>query len=110
MMTRKDYIATAEILNYVSDKTHPAVFSKMVVDFAEMFAKDNPRFDANRFYSAANYKIPSFKSQKRKGQKMKFPNKERIKRVLEIRRSNAATPIKSKKIYSRKRKHKNKSA
>ena len=110
MMTRKDYIATAEILNYVSDKTHPAVFSKMVVDFAEMFAKDNPRFDANRFYSAANYKIPSFKSQKRKGQKMKLPNKERIKRVLEIRRSNAATPIKSKKIYSRKRKHKNKSA
>jgi hypothetical protein len=41
---------------------------------------------------------------------MKLPNKERIKRVLEIRRSNAATPIKSKKIYSRKRKHKNKSA
>ncbi len=43
MMTRKDYIATAEILNYVSDKTHPAVFSKMVIDFAEMFAKDNGR-------------------------------------------------------------------
>jgi hypothetical protein len=60
MMTRKDYVATAEILNYVSNKTHPAVFSKMVVDFAEMFAKDNPRFDANRFYSASNYKIPTF--------------------------------------------------
>ena len=60
MMTRKDYVATAEILRYVSDKTHPAVFSKMVVDFAEMFAKDNPRFDANRFYSASNYKIPTF--------------------------------------------------
>ena len=28
MMTRKDYIATAEILAYVSDKTHPAVFLK----------------------------------------------------------------------------------
>ena len=63
MMTRKDYVETAKILNYVSDKTHPAVFSKMVVDFAEMFAKDNPRFDANRFYSASNYKIPSFRSQ-----------------------------------------------
>ena len=108
MMTRKDYVATAEILRYVSDKTHPAVFSKMVVDFAEMFAKDNPRFDANRFYSAANYKIPSFKSQKGNEQKMKLPNKERIKKVLEIRRSNAATPIPSKKTYSRKRKHKNK--
>ena len=38
---------------------------------------------------------------------MKLPNKERIKKVLEIRRSNAATPIKDKTIYSRKRKYKN---
>ena len=60
MMTRKDYVETAKILAYVSDKTHPAVFSKMVVDFAEMFAKDNPRFDSKRFYYAANYKIPTF--------------------------------------------------
>jgi len=41
MMTRKDYIATAEILKYASNKTHPALFSKMVNDFAEMFAKEN---------------------------------------------------------------------
>ena len=47
-------------------------------------------------------------TKKNKGQKMKTENKERIKRVLELRRSNAATPIKSKKIYSRKIKHKNK--
>ncbi len=38
MMTRKDYIATAEILKYQSNKIHPAVFSKVVNDFAEMFA------------------------------------------------------------------------
>jgi hypothetical protein len=37
---------------------------------------------------------------------MKLQNKERIKKVLEIRRSNAATPIPSKKKYTRKRKHK----
>jgi hypothetical protein len=43
MMTRKDYIATAEILKYASNKTHPAVFSKIVNDFAEMFAIDNER-------------------------------------------------------------------
>jgi hypothetical protein len=55
MMTRKDYIATAEILNYVSNKTHPAVFAKMVNDFAEMFAKDNPRFDVVRFHQASNF-------------------------------------------------------
>ena len=44
------------------------------------------------------------------GVEMKLPNKERIKRVLELRRSNAATPIKSKKLYSRKQKHKNKTS
>ena len=37
---------------------------------------------------------------------MKLPNKERIKRVLELRRSNAATPQKNKKVYTRKVKHK----
>jgi hypothetical protein len=40
------------------------------------------------------------------GVEMKLENKERIKKVLEIRRSNAATPIPSKKKYTRKRKHK----
>ena len=58
MMTRKDYIATAEILKYASDKTHPALFSKMVNDFAEMFAKDNERFDVKRFHEASGYVIP----------------------------------------------------
>jgi hypothetical protein len=58
MMTRKDYVATAEILKYVSDKTHPAVFSKMVNDFAEMFAKDNPRFDVKIFHKASGYDVP----------------------------------------------------
>jgi hypothetical protein len=62
MMTRKDYVATAEILNYVSDKTHPAVFSKMVNDFAEMFAKDNDRFDVVKFHEASNYRVPKFTS------------------------------------------------
>jgi hypothetical protein len=60
MMTRKDYVATAEILKYVSDKTHPAVFSKMVVDFAVMFAMDNPNFNAKKFYEASNYHVPQF--------------------------------------------------
>ena len=55
MMTRKDYVATAEILKYASNKTHPAVFSKIVNDFAEMFAKDNERFDVVRFHEASNY-------------------------------------------------------
>ncbi len=62
MMTRKDYEATAEILKYASDKTHPALFSKIVNDFAEMFAKDNERFDITRFHKASGYHVPNFTS------------------------------------------------
>jgi hypothetical protein len=62
MMTRKDYVAVAEILNYASDKTHPALFSKMVNDFAVMFAKDNDRFDVNRFHEASGYHVTKLTS------------------------------------------------
>ena len=62
MMTRKDYVATAEILKYLSNKTHPAVFSKIVNDFAEMFAIDNERFDVKRFHEASGYNVPNFTS------------------------------------------------
>jgi hypothetical protein len=58
MMTRKDYVATANILKFASDKTHPALFSKIVNDFALMFAQDNPRFDVNRFHEASGYNVP----------------------------------------------------
>ena len=34
--------------------------------------------------------------------------KEKIKRIQELRRSNAATPVRNKKKYNRKRKYKNK--
>lgn len=33
---------------------------------------------------------------------IKFPNKERVKKALSIRSSNAATPVPNKKKYSRK--------
>ena len=58
MMTRKDYVATANILKFASDKAHPALFSKIVNDFAVMFAKDNERFDVNRFHEACGYNVP----------------------------------------------------
>ena len=32
---------------------------------------------------------------------------EKVKRIQELRRSNAATPVRNKKKYTRKRKHKN---
>ena len=35
----------------------------------------------------------------------KSPNPARVKKVQELRRSNAATPVPSKKVYTRKKKH-----
>jgi hypothetical protein len=62
MLTRKHFEATAEILKFASDKTHPAVFSKMVNDFALMFAKENPNFNVNKFHEASGYSVPNLSS------------------------------------------------
>jgi len=43
-------------------KLTPLFFSKMVHDFAEMFAKDNERFDVTRFHEASGYNVPNFTS------------------------------------------------
>ena len=61
-MTRRHFEAIAEILKYNSNKTHPAVFSKMVLDFAEMCAKENQNFNVEKFYEASNYVVPKFSS------------------------------------------------
>jgi len=39
---------------------------------------------------------------------MRKKTAEELRRLMELRRSNAATPLRSKKAYSRKVKHKNK--
>lgn len=62
MMTRKHFNEIAAILKYNSDKTHPAIFSKMVLDFAEMCAKENSNFNVNKFYEASGYHVPNFSS------------------------------------------------
>jgi hypothetical protein len=54
MMTRKDYVATAEILsNYfatsIFDEQGEILFADLVDEFSLMFESDNERFDANRF-------------------------------------------------------------
>lgn len=53
MMTRKDYVATAEIIKSYNLQLPEIVLEKLVNDFAEMFKADNPRFDTNRFRVAA---------------------------------------------------------
>jgi hypothetical protein len=50
MMTRKDYVATAEILNSYGDEIPTQVFEDMVYDFGQMFSEDNDRFDSDRFH------------------------------------------------------------
>ena len=55
MMTRKDYVATADILEVLvataTDESFPDI-QDAVDAFAEMFANDNPRFDRKRFVEA----------------------------------------------------------
>lgn len=50
MMTRKDYVSTAEILNSYADEIRLEVFEDLVNDFVVMFANDNERFDSDRFW------------------------------------------------------------
>ena len=52
MMTRKDYVATAKILNECIDYMHPAAFATLVKKFEAMMIADNERFNAARFEEA----------------------------------------------------------
>ena len=52
MMTRKDYVATANILNDVIEFMHPAAYAEIVTKFADMMEADNERFDRDRFEQA----------------------------------------------------------
>lgn len=49
-MTRKDYVATAEIINSYADEIKLGVLEDLVNDFIEMFANDNEKFDSDRFW------------------------------------------------------------
>jgi hypothetical protein len=53
MMTRKDYIATADILNHLKDEMPKHIHFALVDAFASMMESDNPRFDAKRFFTAS---------------------------------------------------------
>ena len=52
MMTRKDYITTATILNEYVDEIDFLILADIAEQFAEMFANDNDRFDHQRFIDA----------------------------------------------------------
>ena len=53
MMTRKDYVATAEILSSFKELIGDEfTFDDLVNDFGSMFEADNPRFDFETFRKA----------------------------------------------------------
>ena len=52
MMTRKDYVATAEILATYSHLIEKFAFEDLVYDFSDMFLSDNPRFNPMTFNNA----------------------------------------------------------
>ena len=55
MMTRKDYVSTAEILNSLYlDLPNDTLdyFEEAVLSFALMFEQDNERFNRGIFYNA----------------------------------------------------------
>jgi hypothetical protein len=55
MMTRKDYVAVAEILNSFQDViADPFTFEDLVNEFGDFFSADNPNFKFDKFREACN--------------------------------------------------------
>lgn len=60
MMTKKDYVKFAEILNRnlkVARQLNPVAETVVLAiawNMSQEFMKDNPRFDKTRFYNAVN--------------------------------------------------------
>ena len=52
MMTRKDYVETAKILQMFSNTIDSGDFQDLIFEFSEWFASDNPRFDEQKFFDA----------------------------------------------------------
>lgn len=52
MMTRRDYIKTAEILFMFQHALKPEAFKMLVDEFSEMFENDNPNFNREIFEKA----------------------------------------------------------
>ena len=52
MMTRKDYVKIAEILNSYHLDIEAQIFEDLLSDFQTFFKRDNPNFDNTRFRDA----------------------------------------------------------
>lgn len=54
MMTRKDYVEVARILNKYKSVIDEKDYTDLTDDFAYMFEQDNPRFTIDKFLEACN--------------------------------------------------------
>lgn len=54
MMTRKDYVAVADILADFKSGMPNNIFDELVNEFADMFADDNSNFKYDKFVEACN--------------------------------------------------------
>jgi hypothetical protein len=52
MMTRKDYVETARILNKYKDSINSNDFIDLIDDFCFWFEQDNPNFNNEKFEEA----------------------------------------------------------
>ena len=59
MMTRKDYVETAKILNQFANEIESKQFQDLIFEFSEWFASDNPRFDESKFWDACVKELES---------------------------------------------------
>ena len=57
MMTRKDYVAVAQILSNYQDVMDSDDYYEMVMDFGKMMKLDNIRFDLSRFMLACGIDV-----------------------------------------------------
>lgn len=55
MMTRKDYVSVASLLNSFKDEiANSNTYEDLVEEFADFFAADNPNFKFDKFREACN--------------------------------------------------------
>ena len=54
MMTRKDYVSTAKILQNYALLLGQGDYEDLVDEFAEMFEADNPNFNTIKFFDACS--------------------------------------------------------
>lgn len=74
MMTRKDYVAVAEILSdFREGIQNQILFDEMVDEFADFFSADNSNFKYDKFREACNEQNPNnYRSTNVSGQRFYF--------------------------------------